>query len=209
MPTLHTMLAFALISVVITVIPGPSTLFVLSQGLAYGRRGALTAMLGIETASATRVLATAAGLSALLASSVVAFDALRWAGVAYLAYLGVRSLTSRSALASPEGLSLGSLPSRLAYRGLFVGLGNPKMAVFFLAFLPQFIHRADGSTTAQVLILGAIFWVIGVAWDLVIACASGSIGNWLRARPLLRAVKARVEGCTYLALAGWGAASGG
>jgi threonine/homoserine/homoserine lactone efflux protein len=91
MPTSQTLLAFALVSVAIMVIPGPSNFFLLAHGIGHGRRAALAAMTGIETASAIRILLTAAGLSALLASSAVAFDAIRWAGAAYLLYLGLRA----------------------------------------------------------------------------------------------------------------------
>ena len=206
MPTQHTLLAFALVSLVITVTPGPSNLFILAQGIAHGRRGALAAMGGVELACAIRVLATAGGLAALLASSAIAFDAVRWAGVAYLAYLGIRSFTSAP---SQESQDAPSRPrSRSLRRGIIVGLGNPKMAMFFLAFFPQFTHHAQGSSAEQILTLGAVFWLIGVIWDLGIAWAAGSIGMWLHDRPRIHAAKSGVEGATYLALAGWAAISG-
>lgn len=203
MPTQHTLLAFTLISLAITVIPGPSTLFILARGMAHGRRRALAAMGGIEIASAIRVLATAAGLSALLASSATAFSALRWAGVAYLAYLGIRSLRSAPGQPTQSAAVTATTLTRSTLKGLVVGLSNPKMVVFFLAFFPQFVHRAQGSTAGQILILGAIFWVISASWDLGIALASGSIGAWLHNRPRIQAVKPRLEGATYLALACW------
>lgn len=202
-PTQHTLLAFALVSLLITVIPGPSTLFVLAQGMTHGRRGAIAAMCGIEIACAIRVLAAAAGLAAVLASSAVAFDTIRWAGVAYLTYLGVQAFKSTPSQGPREPAH--THPTR---KGVLVGLGNPKMAVFFLAFFPQFVHRAQGSSTEQILILGAIFWGIGVIWDLGIAWASGSIGDWLHNRPRIHAAKPRAEGATYLALATWAAISG-
>lgn len=209
MPSGHTLLAFALVSLLITVIPGPSTLFVLAQGVARGRRHALAAMGGIELASAIRVLATAAGLSAVLASSAIAFDAVRWAGVAYLAYLGIRSFKSAPSPDARNTTGTAIPPARSARNGVLVGLGNPKMAMFFLVFFPQFIHPARGSTAEQILVLGAVFWVIGAIWDLAIALASGSIGVWLHSRQSLHAAKPRVEGATYLALASWAAISGG
>ena len=98
--------------------------------------------------------------------------------------------------------------ARSARKGLIVGLGNPKMVIFFLAFFPQFIHPAQGSPTAQMLILGALFWITGATWDLAIACASGTIGTWLERRPRIRAAQPRLEGLAYLGLAGWAVITG-
>src|SRR5215470_10144142 len=161
MPTQQTLLAFALVSAAIMVIPGPSNLFLLAHGISHGRRSALAAMTGIEAASAIRVLLTAAGLSAVLASSAVAFTAIRWAGAAYLAWLGIRSFRSARTGHQP-GTPGAAVPlARSARKGLIVGLGNPKMVIFFLAFFPQFIHPTQGPAAIQVLILGDVFWVIG------------------------------------------------
>jgi threonine/homoserine/homoserine lactone efflux protein len=113
-----------------------------------------------------------------------------------------------SHLISIHGSSAASLSAttrRDARKGLLVGLGNPKMVIFFLAFFPQFIHPGQGSQAGQMLILGAVFWVIGVIWDLAFACASGTIGAWLHRCPRLRAAQPRVEGLAYLGLAGWAA----
>jgi threonine/homoserine/homoserine lactone efflux protein len=209
MPTAQTLITFAIVSAGIMVIPGPSNFFLLAQGLGHGRRSALAAMAGIETASAIRVLVTAAGLSAVLASSAVAFNAIRWAGVAYLVYLGVRAFRSghlEESASSPAQLVVPT--RRSAWKGLMVGLGNPKMVIFFLAFFPQFIHPRHGAQAGQILILGAIFWVIGAIWDLAFACVSGAIGAWLRSRPRALAIQSRLEGLAYLGLAGWSAATG-
>lgn len=208
MPTQQTLLAFALVSAGIMVIPGPSNFFLLAHGIGHGRRSALAAMTGIETASAIRVLMAAAGLSAVLASSAVAFNAIRWAGVTYLAWLGVRAFRAGQP-GQPSGAPRRPVPlARSVRKGLLVGLGNPKMVIFFLAFFPQFIRPAQGSQAAQMLILGAVFWLIGAIWDLAFACASGTIGSWLRHRPRIRAAQPRLEGLAYLGLAAWAAITG-
>jgi threonine/homoserine/homoserine lactone efflux protein len=208
-PTQHTLVAFAGVSLGITVIPGPSTLFILAHGIGRGRADALAAMLGIEMASAIRVLATAAGLSTLLAASAIAFTVVRWAGVVYLVYLGVKAFTSGPSGRSRFAASTAADASRggTTRKGILVGLTNPKMAMFFLAFFPQFVDPSRGSAAGQILILGLVFWVIGVIWDLALAWASGSIGSWLHARPHIDAGKRHAEGVTYLALAGWSAFS--
>lgn len=208
MPTQQTLLAFALVSAGLMVIPGPSNFFLLAHGIGHGRRSALAAMTGIETASAIRVLLTAAGLSAVLASSAAVFGTIRWAGAAYLAYLGIRAFRPAQPPAAPGPSALAVPLARSARKGLIVGLGNPKMVIFFLAFFPQFIHPGQGSEAGQVLILGAVFWVIGAIWDLGFACASGTIGTWLRRRPRIRSAQPRLEGVAYLGLAGWAAVSG-
>jgi threonine/homoserine/homoserine lactone efflux protein len=208
MPTQQTLLAFALVSAVIMVIPGPSNFFLLAHGIGHGRRSALAAMTGIEAASAIRVLLAAAGLSAVLASSALAFGLIRWAGVAYLAWLGVRAFGSRPAGPAPGGPGRPVPLARSARKGLVVGLGNPKMVIFYLALFPQFVHPGHGSRMAQMLVLGALCWAIGLIWDLAFASAAGAIGTWLTARPRIRAAQPRLEGVAYLGLAAWAAVSG-
>ncbi|MFD4673389.1 LysE family translocator [Lentzea sp. NPDC058450] len=202
-PTPQTLFAFAVVSALIMMSPGPSNVFVLAHGIGHGRRAALAAVAGISLASAIRVVLAAVGLSALLASSAVVFEVIRWAGVAYLAYLGVQAWRVRQA-PEPEVAPV----SRSVGRGLLVGLGNPKTLIFFLAFIPQFVHAGQGPEAWQILVLGTVFWVIGVVWDVALACASGTIGGWLRARPRLHAAQPRVEGVAYLCLAVWAAVTG-
>ena len=196
--------AFLVVSAGVILFPGPSSLFLLAQGAGHGRRFALAATTGIETASAIRVMLAVTGLTAALASSAAAYEAVRWAGVGYLACLGVRAFLARphrAHAASAQQLSLAGS----ARKGLLVGLGNPKMIIFYLAFLPQFIHPGQGSTTGQMLILGGMFWLLGTAWDLALACASATIGTWLSRRPRAQTIQPRLEGLTYLGLAGWAA----
>lgn len=203
MPTQQTLLAFLVVSASVILIPGPSNLFLLAQGIGHGRRFALAATTGIEAASAIRVLLAVTGLTAALASSAVAYGVIRWTGAGYLAYLGVRAFLNR-----PQQAHAAVRPTSLAQsarKGLLVGLGNPKMIIFYLAFLPQFVHRDQGSAAMQMLILGGLFWLLGTAWDLVFACASATIGAWLARRPRAQSIQPRLEGVTYLGLAGWAA----
>jgi threonine/homoserine/homoserine lactone efflux protein len=202
MPTHQTLIAFAVVSAGLMLVPGPSNFFLLAQGIGHGRRAALAAAAGIETASLLRVLLAATGLSALLATSAVAFDVVRWTGVGYLVLLGVQAWRAKPP--TPSGTPVAGP----AGRGLIVGLANPKMLVFYLAFLPQFVHPDRGSEAGQILVLGAVFWIIGAVWDLAFACASGAIGSWLRRRPRVAAAHPRVEGLAYLVLAGWAAVAG-
>ena len=207
MPTTETLVGFALVAAGLMVLPGPSNVFILAHGIGHGHRAALDAVVGIA-ASAIRVALTAAGLAALLASSAIAFEVMRWLGVAYLTYLGV--VAWRSPHARPEAPAPSSRPARRRSfaQGLLVGLGNPKMVLFFVAFFPQFIDPEQGSAVSQMLVLGAIFWVIGTAWDVGCALGSGAIGNLLRRRPRIQAHQGRAEGALYFGLATWIAVSG-
>jgi threonine/homoserine/homoserine lactone efflux protein len=146
-----------------------------------------------------------------LASSAVALSAIRWLGVAYLASLGLRAMTAgcERKTSESDAVSLDASSSARALRkGVLIGLGNVKMAIFYLAFFPQFVHADRGSEVAQILILGAVFWTIGLAGDLFYALVSATIGAQVRGRPRLLSAQARTEAVSYLALAGWTATSG-
>jgi threonine/homoserine/homoserine lactone efflux protein len=202
MPTVQAVLVFALVSLGIVAVPGPSALYVLARGMTGGRRLALAAVVGIEAASALRVLAAAAGLAALLASSELAVGIVRWIGAACLAALGIRALTG-----TPPDRA--TPPSRRVTRdAIVVGLSNPSMIVFFVAFFPRFIHPGDGPRAMQILVLGSVFWAVGALWDLGIACASASIGAWPARGTRVQAAVSRVEAAVLLILAGWTAIGG-
>jgi len=207
-PSQSTLAAFALVSVAVMVSPGPSNIFLLAHGVRNGRRAALAAMAGIEVAAAVRILLCAAGLSAVLASSALAFGIIRWAGVAYLVVLGIRAVRSRAQGAHTDAPATRRLRVS-AGQGLLVGLANPKMIVFFLAFFPQFVDPARGSAVTQMLVLGAVFWLIGVAWDLGFALLAGQAGHWLQRRAGDGRVLPRVEGSAYLGMAVVAAVTGG
>lgn len=198
MPEPSTLLLFAASAVALVLIPGPNLVFIITRSIEAGRSAGLASMVGVETATLVHVTAAAVGLSALLASSAVAFETVRWAGVAYLVYLGVRALRSDEGdeARSPAGLR------RSFVQGVLVNLLNPKVAVFFLAFLPQFVDPDQGSAGVQVLVLGAVFMVIASLLDLVYVFAAGLIGQRLRGGR-------RFAGGVYLALAAVAAATGG
>jgi threonine/homoserine/homoserine lactone efflux protein len=206
-PAVHTLVVFALVAAAFVAVPGPSNLYVLTRGLQSGSRAAVAGAAGCATGAFVYVAATAAGLAALLASSQIVFAALHYAGAAYLCWLGIAALRSRA----PE------LPSTVAgprsvwrsYRqGALVELGNPKVALFFLALFPQFIHDGAGPAAVQVLILGAIFVSLGFASDSIYALGSGRLRALLLRRPRLRLGQHRATGVLYLGLGGWAALSG-
>lgn len=179
------LLAFAAASVVLVGMPGPNIIYITTRSLAHGTRAGVVSVLGVETGTAVYAAATALGLSALIAASPTAFTVIRYLGAAYLVHLAVRELNRRrhgDAAAGPDG------PARLGrvYRdGLLMNLLNPKVALFFLAFLPQFLTRGASGAAAQaeVLALGLVTVVVALAVDLAYAVAAGALGQRLRRRP--------------------------
>jgi threonine/homoserine/homoserine lactone efflux protein len=205
-PDTHTLIAFAAVAAVFVAIPGPSNLFVVARGLQSGPRAAIAGAVGCATGALTYVVATAAGLSALLASSQVAFAALHYGGAAYLCWLGLSALRAPERRAS-HGRGPRS-PWRSYRQGLVVELANPKVALFFLALFPQFIHTGAGSAELQILTLGALFVGLGLLSDCAYALGAGRLGRGLVVRPEAERRRRRVTGALYLGLGGWAAASG-
>jgi threonine/homoserine/homoserine lactone efflux protein len=207
MPSTPTLASFALAATALILLPGPAMLFLISRGIGQGsRRLALASMAGIETATSAMVVATAFGLSAVISSSVVAFSVVKYAGAAYLVFLAVREFRSRGHFALDRVAVTN--PRRAFGDAFLVGISNPKTAVFFVAFFPQFLHREAGPIWSQVLVLGAIFVAIGALLDSVYALAAGTIGRWLARHP--RAVERQkyVSGGIFLAMGGAAALTG-
>jgi len=186
MPNLATWLAFVATALVLLLIPGPAVLYIVSQSVEHGRRAGLMATLGVHCGTLVHITAAALGLSAILVSSSIAFGAVRLVGAAYLIYLGVRTLADRTARAqapAPRETRLG-----LIFRqGILVNVTNPKTALFFFAFLPQFVDLGRGHVAMQITLLGLIFVVLGFFTDSSWALLAGAAGGWLkRSRGYLR-----------------------
>lgn len=208
MPAAHTIVVFAAIAAAFVAFPGPSNLFVLGHGLRGGPRAGVAAAVGCATGASTYVVATAVGLSALIASSELVFSMLHYAGAAYLLWLGVTGILRAGRHAAPEA-AVARSPWRSYRQGVTVELGNPKVALFFLALFPQFVDHARGAAAPQILVLGALFVTIGLLSDATYAVASGRLGGWLAVHPRRRRRQERATGVLYLGLGGWAAASGG
>jgi threonine/homoserine/homoserine lactone efflux protein len=185
-------------------------IFLITRGVVGGRRvGALSAI-GIESATSVYVLATAFGLTAVLAASALALSTIRYVGAAYLLYLGIRTIMSRrQPLVPAAGAGAAPISAWKSWReGFFVGISNPKVALFFLAFFPQFVHPEAGPVIGQVLILGAIFVSIGIVLDVTYGVAGGALGALLvRSGAAVRRSRL-TAGLSYLALGGYTAVGG-
>lgn len=200
MPDPRLLAVFALATFVLTVTPGPGVLYVVGRSVGGGRRSGLASMLGIETGEAVYIAGAALGITALLATSAVALSVLRYGGAAYLVLLGIRAWrqNEREEDAAAEPSWRGNWG---AYgRGLVVQLLNPKVAVFFLAFFPQFI-RPGQPVAPQVLLLGAIYLAIAVSIDTCYVLLASWLADRLAGTRRARRRRARISALTYFALA--------
>jgi threonine/homoserine/homoserine lactone efflux protein len=204
MPDGSTMLLFAGASLALLAVPGPAVIYVVTRSLDQGRAAGIVSVLGVETGTLTYALGAAVGVSALIASSAAAFSAVKYAGAAYLIYLGVRSLLQRE---PPREVAVASARSGLYLKGMLVQLLNPKIAIFFVAFLPQFVDRSQGSIALQTLVLGTLFTLLAVLSDSAYALLAAAAGGWLRGRSARRRL-AKVSAAVYIALGATAALSG-
>jgi threonine/homoserine/homoserine lactone efflux protein len=204
MPSGSTLLLFAATSLALLAVPGPAVIYLVTRSLDQGRTAGLVSVLGVETGTFAYALAAAAGLSGLIAASETAFTVVKYAGAAYLVYLGVRKLLERD---EPQELAP-TARSRLFLKGMVVQLLNPKIAIFFVAFLPQFVDPARGAVAVQILLLGTIFTLLAVVSDGAYVLLAGAVGGWLRTSRRARRSLAKVSGGVYIGLGITAALSG-
>ncbi|HUR07839.1 MAG TPA: LysE family translocator [Nonomuraea sp.] len=161
-------------SLALVLIPGPNHLYITARGLAQGRAAGLASAFGVETGTLVHIAAAAAGLSYLITRSATLFGIVKWAGVAYLVYLGVRAFTGKEPAesAAPPPQPLG----KVFLEGLVVNVLNPKVTLFFLSLLPQFVKPSAGSPALQIVVLGATLLLLGLISDMVYVFTAGALG---------------------------------
>jgi threonine/homoserine/homoserine lactone efflux protein len=201
MPSWSTIAVFLAAGVILVVVPGPNVLYIVARGVQQGRTAGLVSALGVEVGTLIHIAAAALGLSALLASSATAFAVVKYAGAAYLLWLGVRTLLTRDAgqdhgVAAPPPARLSSV----FWQGVTVNVLSPKTALFFLAFLPQFVNPARGPAALQIVVLGGLLAVVGLTSDCAYALLAGGVGNLLKGSARFRRAERWVVGTTYLGL---------
>ena len=183
MPSFDSIIAFAVASLALLVIPGPAVLYVINRSIADGRSTALAAVAGLEIGNFVNVVAATLGLSAVIAASATAFGIVKWIGAGYLVIIGLRTLSRKPQAMEVQTSSLSR--GKSFTQGIIVNTFNPKVALFFLSFLPQFIETEKGSTAVQSLILGSIFVLLGMCSDgLYAILASALRGPLLRGKSL-------------------------
>jgi len=198
MPALSTLPLFALASLVVLLIPGPSILYIVARSSTQGPRAGLVSVVGVHAGSLVHVVAATVGLSALVMASAVAFTGLKMVGGAYLIYLGIRTILDRgehvAGVVTPRSLR------RLFVDGFIVDVLNPKVALFFLAFLPQFVDPGRGPVWVQTLVLGLLYVALGLVTDSGYALVGAGIGRRVQAHVAHRRRSRYVEGGLLIGL---------
>ena len=198
MPSIESLIAFGIASLALLVIPGPAVLYIINRSVTDGRNVALAAVAGLEIGNFMHVIAATVGLSAVIATSAAAFSVVKWIGAGYLIYIGIRTLVKR-----PQAVTQASdqMTRRRAFtQGIVVNTFNPKVALFFLSYLPQFIDADRGSAALQSLILGTTFVILGSVSDSLFALLASALRGTLLRGKSLPFVQRYVAGSVFIAL---------
>ena len=190
---------FLLAALILLLTPGPAVLYIVARSLDQGRLAGFVSVLSIEAGNFVHVLAAALGLSAILMSSALAFSIVKYLGAADLIYLGLRRLLTREASHQPATFQRQGL-SHIFRQGVLVAVLNPKTALFFFAFLPQFVDASKGSITLQLLSLGCMFVLMAIVTDGLYALLAGTAGQWLKGTRSFLRLERYVAGSVYIGL---------
>ena len=190
---------FIVSSLVLLLTPGPAVLYIIARSINQGRQAGVVSAVGLSLGTLVHVFAAAFGLSALLATSAIAFNVVKLLGAAYLIYLGIKTLrtplpTDTTVEAPPRQLK------QIFVHGFIVNVLNPKLALFFFAYLPQFVDMSSGSVAGQIVMLGMIFTALGIISDSLYAIVSGTLGRWLKNNPTFVKMQRTVSGVVYIFL---------
>lgn len=199
MPSLQTVLLFMAAALALNVTPGPSILYVMSRTLAQGTTAGLVSALGLGVGSLCHACAAALGLSVLIAYSPVAYTIVKSAGALYLVILGIRMIRARD-VTPPEPHLAGASLRRVFWQGVLTDLLNPKIVLFFVSFLPQFVDPNRGSVAAQTLVLGLLFQVTGIPTNMAVAVLGGTISRWFSRRPAFARLRNAIAGTVLIGL---------
>ncbi len=190
---------FLVAALALLLMPGPAVLYITARSANQGRLAGLISVLAIETANFLQAVAATLGLSAILLSSALAFDVVKYLGAAYLIYLGIRKLFARQEETWDEEVKRESL-SRIYWQGLVINLLNPKTALFYFAFLPQFVNPAKGNITGQTLFLSALFVGMAIITDSLYALLASSLAERLRGNRHFQKGQRYFAGLVYVGL---------
>jgi threonine/homoserine/homoserine lactone efflux protein len=200
----HDLGVFIVAAAVLVMMPGPDVIYILGRSVTQGRKAGVVSGLGVGTGAGVHVIAAALGLSAFLATSANAFTVIKWACVAYLVYLGVRTFLDRSGMAALKDSGSAGVKHRsgwtLYWQGVLTDVLNPKVALFFLAFLPQFIDPAAPNKVLAFLFLGGIVVAIGLTWDISMALFASYVTKVLRGNGGFSRIANRVMGVVLVGL---------
>ena len=200
-PTLSTLAIFIGASLVLLLTPGPAVVYIVARGVSQGWRAGVTSALAVGGGNFVHALAATAGLSALLVASAEAFTIVKWAGAAYLVWIGLRTLLGSDTKSEAPAPAPPIQPlSRIARQGFVVAVLNPKTAIFFLAFVPQFVNPSHGPVAWQFLILGTLFAILGIVTDNAYGVLAGALQGLVTQRRAAQRPARLVTGTLYLGL---------
>ena len=197
---IETLLPFFAASVLLGIAPGPDNIFVLTQSALHGRGAGLVVMLGLCTGLIVHSIAVALGVAVIFQTSTVAFSALKFIGAGYLMYLAWQAFRASAAKFEAELIPEANL-WKLYRRGIIMNITNPKVSIFFLAFLPQFADQSRGPISLQLLLLGGVFIIATILVFGGIALLAGTLGKWLNRYPRAQNIMNRVAGAVFVCLA--------
>lgn len=199
MPALETIVLFVAATLLLNVTPGPSIAYVMSRTFGQGRKAGIVSALGLGTGSLLHAIGATLGLSAVIAYSPLAYAVVTYVGAAYLVYLGVSLLRQRTTMVADAGPPPVSL-RRVYWQGVLTEVLNPKIALFFLSFLPQFVDPTRGSLAGQTLFFGLLFHVTGVPINMLVAVAGSAIAAVFSRNPLLEGIRQWLSGMVLIGL---------
>jgi threonine/homoserine/homoserine lactone efflux protein len=191
---------FVVSALILLLTPGPAVLYIITRSVDQGRKAGMASVLGVELGNSVHVLAATLGLSAVLLTSALAFGIVKYAGAAYLIYIGIRTLLRPPSKMEAVKIAAPKNIGRTFRQGVLVAVLNPKTALFFLAFLPQFVDVGKGNVGQQFLFLGMLFVGMAVVTDSLYALLSGTAGGWLRRSIGFQRFQRYVAGAIYIGL---------
>lgn len=204
MPASSQLILFCFTAVVLLLTPGPNFLYILTRGTTQGRRTALFAVLGLGCGVIIHTLLASLGISALIRSSYLLFQIIKYGGSLYLIYLGLQALLYHDQrYASPHSVSTGN--QRILWQSIIASMTNPKTTLFFLSFLPQFVNSAASNVTMQLLLLGSVYMILTIMIYGLIAFFAGSIGHGLHTRTAVASRLRWITGSSFIGLGIWAA----
>ena len=199
MLSLSTISLFSIAAIILALTPGPDMLYIATRSITQGRGAGIFSALGVHTGVLIHTIAAAFGISALIAESAVAFNIVRYAGAAYLVYLGIRTILNKAASLEIKVIEHKKLRS-VYYQGLITNLFNPKVILFFLAFLPQFADPSKGSIPIQMVTLGCLMIVVTLPIDIAVGLLGGSMGKFLKTSTRMQRISKWFTGSVFISL---------
>ena len=207
MPDYSTLVIFVTAAIILLIVPGPAVIYITAQSIDKGTKAGIVSTLGIASGTIVHVIAAALGLSTILMTSAAIYSIIKYAGACYLIYLGIKKFISKDNDSTITAENHSSL-RKIFYDGMIVNIFNPKTALFFLSFLPQFVVVDKGSVISQMLFLGSLFVVMGILSDGLYAVTASKFGRFIKRKGYNPAAQNYFTGTVYIALGIYAALSG-